>query len=108
MVVGVPDVDVGGFEFDKEQGQAVDKADQVGPLGVDVSGDPQLGDQPEVVIVGLLPVDVAQGEAFGIAADGLAQTFSQGQQLVQPLVGADQAVVQLFFEGLDGQLEVGV
>ena len=45
VVGGVFNADVAGFEFDEEQGQAVDKADQVGSFGLDVASDPELGDQ---------------------------------------------------------------
>jgi hypothetical protein len=60
----------------------------------------------ERVLTGVLPVDIAQVEAFGIAFDGLLQRGPQREQVVDALVCALQTVVAHTLELLDGALHV--
>ena len=57
VLVGVFELLMAGFEFDENQGQAVDKPQQVGAPGVDITRDPQLRNQQKIVLKGPLPVD---------------------------------------------------
>ena len=49
--------------------QAVDKADEVGPAGVEAADDVELARQQEVVLFGLRPVDDAQALGFRSTAE---------------------------------------
>jgi hypothetical protein len=51
------------LEFDHHPRQAIDEADQIGPAGIERTGDAELADQQEVVVLRLFPIDHAQ--AFG-------------------------------------------
>ena len=50
VVVGVLGGFGDGLELDEDERQAVDEADEVGAAGVDLAGDPELGDEEEVVV----------------------------------------------------------
>ena len=57
VVVGVLQVAVRRLQLDEDQRDAVDEPDQVGPPVVEVASDPELGDEQEVVVLRVLPVD---------------------------------------------------
>jgi hypothetical protein len=64
----------------------------------------------DVVDVALraFPVDIVQAKALLVAVDGLLQAGAQGEQLVDALVGGDQAVEGCIGQGLDGVADVGL
>ena len=64
------------------------------------------GGHVEDIPLPVAPVDVVQVEALGIALDGLFQGRSQGDQVVDRLIGLEQAVVFDVLELLDGRLDV--
>ena len=57
VVVGVLQVAVRRLQLDEHQRDAVDEADQVGAPVVQVGVNPELGDEEEVVVLRVLPVD---------------------------------------------------
>ena len=63
VVVGVLQVLVRRLQLDEDQRDAVDEPDEVGAPVVQVGVDPELGDEQEVVVLGVLPVD--DGELLG-------------------------------------------
>ena len=52
------------LQLDEDQRQAVDEPHQVGAAFVDLAGDPELRGQEEVVAVGVIPVDDADGDGL--------------------------------------------
>lgn len=47
----------GHLQLDEDQRQAIDEPDQIGTAFVDGAGDPELGDQEEVIVLGHVPVN---------------------------------------------------
>ena len=60
-VVGVGHRLVARLQLDEEQRQAVDEADEVGALGVELAREPDLRGEEEVVGFRVVPVDDADG-----------------------------------------------
>ena len=60
----------------------------------------------EYIPLPVAPIDVVQVEALGIAFDGLLQSRSQGDEVVNRFVSLEQAVVFDVFKLLDGRLDV--
>ena len=66
VVVGVLEVAVRRLQLDEDERDAVDEAEQVCPALVQVALDPELGDEEEVVVRRVVPVD--DGQALGVPA----------------------------------------
>lgn len=93
MVVGGLEVGfgVGGvFEFDDDEGEAVDEEDDVGAALVVVFGDGELVDGEEVVVFGGVPVDQPELFAFGFAVVLVFDGDAFGEVAVEGFVVADQ------------------
>ena len=86
------------LQLDEQERQAIDEADEVGPLGIKLAREPDLAREEEVVGSGIVPVDDADGLGdprsvrrahfdlhavaqefvdFGIGADGSIATRSR-------------------------------
>ena len=105
-------VEIRAFTFDDDDGDAVDEEDNIRAAGL-VAATPLDGEfLSDVVDVALrvLPINVVQAEALGIALDGLGEAGAQGEQFVDALAGGDEAVEGVTFvaEGLQGMAEVGL
>ena len=72
---------VGGFQLDKDQRDAVDKAEQVGSALVVIAGDPKLGGEEEIIFQRVLPIDEADRldglGAIRVAVGDLDAVFEQ-------------------------------
>ena len=83
----------GLFQFDHHPGQAVDKAHQVGPAGVERAGHAELADQQKVVARRVLPIHHAQALGLLAALRGVGHRYRDAffQQRVDLAVGRLQA-----------------
>ncbi len=68
VLIGVLQAAMGRFEFDEDEGDAVDEADEIGTAAVHIARDPELRDEQEVVVGGGVPVDEADGLVALVAA----------------------------------------
>lgn len=100
--------DLRGLALDDRQRDAVDKQDDVRPDRLRAAGalHAELGGDVEGVAPPVSPVDVLQVEAPGIALDGLLQGRPQRDQVIELLIGLQQAVVLDVPELLDRRLDV--
>ena len=105
LVVGAFDggVGVGGiFEFDDDEGDAVDEEDEVGAFGLVVFGDGELVGDDEFVVVGMGEVDrpdaIASFDAVFLVGDGDAF----GEVAMENFVVGEQVGGLDAFEGLAG------
>ncbi len=56
----------------------------------------------KVLLRGVLPVDVAQGESLGFTVDGLVEALPQREEVIDLLAGAHQTVERHVAQRLDG------
>ena len=87
LVVRVLQVLVRRLEFDEDERDAVDKPNEVGPAMVEVRVDPELGDEQEVVVLGVLPVDDGKllGQGGSVISD--APTPRRGRAAERGFLG---------------------
>ena len=94
LFVGEFELLVVGFEFDEDEGKSVDEADEIGAFVAIFAGDPKLGNHEEMVVIGVGPVDDAEGfelffTAFYVGAVVAVSDFdARFEELVGFLVGA--------------------
>ena len=87
---------VGALALDDHQRDAVDEQHQVGTARLVAARlfDGILLADLIAVALGMGPVDVAERVALGIAVDCLGQGRAEGQQLIDALVGRQQALLE--------------
>ena len=79
VVIGVLEVLVRGLQLDEDERDAVDEADEIGAALVEVRVDPELGDEQEIVVLRMLPVD--DGELlWELVPSGCAQSSPDWRQ----------------------------
>ena len=88
---------VGALALNDDEGDAVDEANQIGAAGLAAAApfDLEFLGDVEDVALRVLPIDVVQREALGVAVHSLRQADAQRQPLVDALIGDDGAVVWL-------------
>lgn len=98
-----------GFEFDEDEGEAVDEADEIGASVAIFAGDPELGDHEEVVVVGAIPVDDGEGfELFFVVVVAVLDFDASFEELVGFLVGAgDRLAAAVAGEFVEGESDCG-
>ena len=93
VLVGVLDAPVRGLELNEYQRDTVDKADEIGPAGVHLAGDPELRHQKKVVLLGTIPID--QMHDFRTVTAGFRvgyfDTHALFDQVVDLAIGLGQA-----------------
>jgi len=99
--------EVGALALDRGEGDAVDEEDDIGAAGLRASAtlDRELVGDVVDVVGGVLPVDVADRVAAGVAVDRLRQADAEGQEVVQRLACPHQPVVGVLFQAADGSLD---
>jgi len=60
------------------------------------------------ILLGMLPINVAQAKALEIPIHGLRQAFAQAEQVENAFVGAQQTDGESLFEHLHGGVNVGL
>lgn len=85
---------LGTLALDDDEGDPVDEADDIGTPRLMASCHLHLVFRRDVegVISGVLPVDVTKGESLRLPVDGLIETLPEGQQVIDLLARANEAL----------------
>ncbi len=101
---------VGPLALDHHQGNAVDEEHNIRTsrlVTAPLLHRKLVGDVVDVAL-GMLPVDVVEAVALAVAVDGLGEAGAQGDQLVEALVGGDEALERLIDQLLHCLADVAV
>ena len=107
LVVGAADVAVDVLQFHEQEWDAVDETDQVGPAAVERPLDPQLAHREEVVVLGVVEVEHAQGTRLHAAARvPIGDLHAVAQEIVLFLVGLQCGLGRAHLDdGADGVVD---
>ena len=107
LVVGAPHVAVDVLQLHEQERDAVDETDKVGAAAVERPLDPQLAHREEVVVLGIVEVEDAQGARLHAAARvPVRDLHAVAQQIIFLLVGLQRGLCRAHLDdGADGVVD---